>query len=230
MKRRHRVARIGVLVALAMLLTPITVSATDLEAEAWPEFDIWIKMDDVGKDRIYVLGSWSEEPSFQYQEQALGLSWDRRFHKNWSWRVGARYIWKAVDPPDKNETRVVLDLKWYHEFTGGWLLSDRNRLDLRQFDGDQSGSYRYRNRIQLEKPFPVFSKSWTGFVSYEIYYDSRFNKWGQRQRVIAGISVPIVKWASVDIFYAYHSEIEPKKETGSAIGIAIGFYFGPPER
>ena len=227
MTTRHRVTSIEALVVLAMLLAPIAVRATDLEADAWPEIDIWLKMDDIGKDRIFVLASWAEEANYQYQEQALGLSWDRRFHKNWAWRAGARYIWKAVDPPDKNETRVVLDLKWYHEFGDGWLLSDRNRLDLRWFDGDQSGSYRYRNRIQLEKPFPVFSKSWTGFASYEMYYDSRYNKWGQRQRIIAGISVPIVKWSSVDIFYAYHSEIRPIKETGSALGVAFGLYFGP---
>jgi len=37
--------------------------------------------------------------------------------------------------------------------------------------------------------------------------------------------VPIVKWSSVDVFYGYHSEIKPKKETGGALGIAFGFYF-----
>jgi len=173
------VARIATLVVLAMLLAPTTVRAQDLEAEAWPEFDIWIKMDETGKNRLFILASFADEPKFQYEETALGVSWDQRFHQNWSWRVGARYVWKAVDPPDKNETRVVLDLKWFHDFGGGWLLSDRNRLDLRRFD-----------------------------------------TWGQRQRVIAGVSVPIVRWASVDVFYGYHSEIKPKKETGGALGIA----------
>ena len=219
------VTRIAALVVLAMLLAPTAVRAQDLEAEAWPEFDIWINMDETGKNRLFILASFADEPKFQYEETALGVSWDQRLSPNWSWRVGARYVWKAVDPPDKNETRVVLDLKWFHEFGSGWLVTDRNRLDLRRFDGDESGSYRYRNRIQLEKPFPVFSKTLTSFVSYEIYYDSRFDTWGQRQRVIAGVSVPIVKWSSVDVFYGYHSEIKPKKETGGALGIAFGFYF-----
>ena len=225
LERTMHVMIAGTLLVLAVLLAPIAVRASDLEAEAWPEFDIWIKVDDAGKNRIYILSSFTEEPNFQYQESALGISWDQRIHKNWAWRVGARYITKAVDPPDKNETRVVLDLKWYHELGGGWLFTDRNRLDLRKFDGDQAGSYRYRNRVQLEKPFPVFSQQWAGFASYELYYDSRFDEWGQRQRVIAGVSVPLSKWASVDVFYGYHLEIKPKRETGSALGVAFGLSF-----
>ena len=151
-KQGGLVVRIAALVVLAMLMAPSAVRAQDLEAEAWPEFDIWIKMDDTGKNRLYILSSFADEPKFQYEETALGASWDQRFHPNWSWRIGARYVWKAVDPPDKNETRVVLDLKWIHKFGGDWVVSDRNRLDLRRFAGDTSGSYRYRNRIQLEKP------------------------------------------------------------------------------
>ena len=131
-----------------------------------------------------------------------------------------------MDPPDANETRVVLDLKWFHELQNGWLLTDRNRLDLRQFDNDYSSSFRYRNRIQFEKGFHVFSlpRKWTVFGSYEIYYDSRYSKLGQRHRFIAGVSIPIFKWLSVDLFPAYHIETEPKYETGAAFGIAIGIY------
>jgi len=210
---------------LALLAVPFSCLAADIEADAFPEFDIWIKLDKAGKDRIYILNSYSSEPSFKYQETALGVSWDRRFHKNWSWRMGARYVWKQVDPPDKNETRVVLDLKWFQELGAGWLLTDRNRIDLRFFDGDSSGSFRYRNRVQIEKGFPIFSMKWTGFGSYEIYYDSRYNTLGQRHRFIAGVSVPITKWLSVDMFPAYHIETKPKHETGGAFGVAIGLYF-----
>ena len=216
---------VAVLILLALMAVPVTGLAADLEADAWPEFDIWIKMDEAGKNRIYILNSYTEEPKYSYDESVIGISWDQRFHKNWSWRVGARYIWKQVDPPDKNETRVVLDLKWFHELGNGWLLTDRNRLDLRNFDGDSSSSFRYRNRVQIEKEFFAFSRNMTGFASYEFYYDSRFNKWGQRHRFIGGVSIPLVKWASVDVFYGYHIETEPKDESGAALGIAFGLYF-----
>jgi hypothetical protein len=216
--------KIAALLVLLVLAAPISCLAADIEGDAWPEIDIWINLDKAGKNRIYILNSYTEEPSFQYQETALGISWDQRVHKNWAWRVGARYIWKQVDPPDKNETRVVLDLKWFHELGAGFLLTDRNRLDLRYFDNDPSSSFRYRNRIQFERGFPVFSRTLTGFASYEIYYDSRYNKLGQRHRFIAGVSVPIFKWLSVDVFPAYHIETEPKEESGAALGVAIGIY------
>lgn len=211
--------------AVAVLWAAPPASAADLEADAWPEFDIWIALDEGRKDRIYILNSYANEADFQYEETALGVSWDRRFHPNWSFRVGARYIWKQVEPPDKNETRVVLDLKWFRPLGKGWLFTDRNRLDLRHFENDPSSSFRYRNRLQLEKPFPVGSMEWTGFGSYEIYYDSRFDEWGQRQRFIGGVSVPLAKWVSVDVFYGYHIETKPARESGDALGIAIGIYF-----
>jgi len=221
---------VGIFMVLAAVTAPHSARASDIEAGAWPEFDIWISLDEAGKDRIYILNSWTEEPNFSYEETALGISWDRRFHKNWSWRAGIRYIWKQVDPPDANETRVVLDLKWMHGLGKGWRLSDRNRIDLRWFEGKPGNSWRYRNRIQLEKSFPVFSRTWTGFASYEIYYDSRFDTWGQRNRLIGGVSVPVVDWASVDVFYGYHVENEPKDEDAGALGIAFGFFFNWDEK
>ena len=182
-------------------------------------------MDEAGRDRIYILNSYAEEPSYQYQETALGVSWDHRVNESWSWRIGGRYIWKAVDPPDKNETRGVFDLKWYKELGDDWLLTDRNRIDLRKFEGEDTSSFRYRNRVQIERPFEVFSKTFTGFTSYEMYYDSRYDKWGQRHRFIGGVSVPIYKQFSVDVFYGYHVETKPNVESGSALGIAFGLYF-----
>jgi hypothetical protein len=199
-------------------------AAQDLEVEAWPEFDIWIPLDKQKKDRIYILAAFGSEPDYRYEESALGVSWDRRFHPNWSWRIGARYIWKVVDPPDANETRVVLDLKWTQPLGKGWQLSDRNRIDLRRFDTKDSASFRYRNRIQMEKTIPIFSRNWVTFGSYEMYYDSRYDKWGQRNRFIGGVSVPIVDWFSVDVFYGYHVETKPKSETGGAVGVALGIF------
>ncbi len=212
----------GLLVLVLILVAAPQAKSADLEVEGLPEFDIWIPLDQDRKDRIYVLTSFASEPNYRYEESVFGVSWDRRFHPNWSFRVGARYIWKVVDPPDANETRVVLDLKWFRPLGRGWLVTDRNRIDLRRFDAAEYASYRYRNRIQMEKAINALSRTWTGFGSYEMYYDSRYDKWGQRHRFIGGVSAPIVDWLSVDVFYGYHIETKPKRETGGAIGVAIG--------
>jgi len=44
------------------------------------------------------------------------------------------------------------------------------------------------------------------------------------QRLIAGVSVPATKYASIDVFGAYHVEKKPKIEDGEAMGIALGLY------
>ena len=200
-------------------------AAADLEADAFPEIDIWINLDDEKRNRLFILLAFADEPKFEYDENALGISFDQRINPCWSWRAGIRYVSKVVDPPDKNETRAVFDLKWFRPLGNDWLLTDRNRIDLRRFQGDRNVSFRYRNRVQIEKPITAFDYTFTGFASYEIYYDSRYRQMGQRQRFIGGVSMPIRDWLSVDVFYGYHIETKPKQETGDALGIAFGFYF-----
>jgi hypothetical protein len=215
---------LAISVLVCELLWSAAVSAADIEAGAWPEIDIWIGLDDEQRNRIYILKSFTEEPSFSYQEEATGISLDHRINKRWSVRAGARYIGKLAEPPDANETRVVLDAKWYQDLGNDWLLTDRNRIDIRWLEGADEPSYRYRNRIQLEKPFTVGGTTLTGFGSFELYYDTRFDAW-QRKRAILGISIPFGDSVSVDIFYGYHAETKPKIEHADAVGVAFGIYF-----
>ena len=60
---------------------------------------------------------------------------------------------------------------------------------------------------------------------HHLTYFSRYDEWGQRQRVIAGVSVPFNDRFSVDVFGAYHLETKPKREEGEALGVAFGLYF-----
>ena len=59
--------------AVFFILSP-SIQAADIEGDAWPEFDIWVGMDEEHKNRIYILKSFTEEPSFEYQEEATGIS------------------------------------------------------------------------------------------------------------------------------------------------------------
>lgn len=54
------------------MLPPIQVA--DIEGDAWPEFDIWISMDEERKNRIFILQSFTEEENFAYNEGATGIS------------------------------------------------------------------------------------------------------------------------------------------------------------
>jgi len=195
----------------------------DIEAESWPEFDIFIGLDKDRKNRIIILNSYARAPEHTYQETALGVSFDRRFSKSWSWRAGLRYIAKEADPPDTDEVRGVFDLKWFRPLGRGWLLTDRNRVDIRYLDKTNKVTYRYRNRIMLEKPFRVGKSDWTGFASVEFYYDSSFNDW-IRTRLIGGVSIPVSTWGALDVFYGYHLETQPNLEDAEAVGLAFSLF------
>ena len=59
--------QIAAIVVLLMSATPFACLAdADLEADAWPEYDI--KLDEAGKNRLYILNSYTEEPSFNYND------------------------------------------------------------------------------------------------------------------------------------------------------------------
>ena len=61
----------AILVTILTLFSGVsTATAAELEADAWPENDIWIKLDDIKRDRLYILFSFTEEPTYQYEETA----------------------------------------------------------------------------------------------------------------------------------------------------------------
>ena len=217
----------GACLAVLLMVSAGAVSsargeAGDIELEAWPEFDIWIDLNEDASTRLYILNSWAEDVDKVYEEMALGISLDQRL-KTWlSVRGGIRYIWKQADPVQGNETRAVFDAKLYAPKWEQFLLTNRNRIDVRWISDDLSG--RYRNRTQLERPISIFGYCPTGFASYELYYDTQYDDW-VRQRIIGGASFPLREWLTVDLFYGYHVVSKPKRENAGAWGLAIGFWF-----
>ena len=59
-------------------------AAADLEADAFPEIDIWINLDDEKRNRLFILLAFADEPKFEYDENALGISFDQRINPCWS--------------------------------------------------------------------------------------------------------------------------------------------------
>jgi hypothetical protein len=70
------------------------------------------------------------------------------------------------------------------------LVSDRSRMDLRSIEG--TFSWRYRNRLTVEREFSAGRFRFTPYARGEIYYDSRHDK-VSRTALIAGSSFPITR-------------------------------------
>ena len=62
---------------------------------------------------------------------------------------------------------------------GDVLLSDRNRIDLRDIAGEFS--WRYRNRLSVEKEFSIGRVRVNPYTRFEVYYDSRYDLRSRRE-------------------------------------------------
>lgn len=83
------------------------------------------------------------------------------------------------------------------------LLSDRNREDFRFVNG--KFSFRYRNRVTLEREFRLFKRSVTPYGSVEVFYDSRFEVWN-RNRLTAGMQIQVKRG------FPWLRELQPRKQ------------------
>jgi hypothetical protein len=133
---------------------------------------------------------------------------------------GYRYLQSAGDV---RENRIVLETSPRFPLVWKILATDRNRGELRWIDGGPS--WRYRNRLTMEREVSARSYAFTPYMRVEGYYDSRFNKWGATAWM-AGIVFPIKK----------HFELEPTfqhmNETGGSanqqvetLGLTFSMYF-----
>jgi hypothetical protein len=103
------------------------------------------------------------------------------------------------------------------------LLSDRNRMDL---DWSQNQfTWRYRNRLTLERRLAVRSYHPGPYVSAEVFYQSQYQKWSTTA-LYAGCLLPLSKRFQFDAYYE-HQNITSKKPNQqlNQFGLILNMYF-----
>ncbi|MBZ5697451.1 MAG: DUF2490 domain-containing protein [Acidobacteriia bacterium] len=134
--------------------------------------------------------------------------------------IGYRYLQSAGNV---TENRIVLEASPRFPLVWKILVTDRNRGELRWINGGTS--WRYRNRLTMEREVSVGSYAFTPYIRGEGYFDSNFNKWSATA-LIAGIVFPFKK----------HFELEPTfqhmNQTGGranqqveTLGLTLSMYF-----
>jgi hypothetical protein len=105
----------------------------------------------------------------------------------------------------------------------GVLVSDRHRLDIRAIGGEYS--WRYRNRLTVEREFAVGRFRFGPYGRAEIYYDSRYHKCS-RTELTAGSVFPITRHFELEGYYAHqHDTGKSPNRTVNAVGAVINLYF-----
>lgn len=132
-----------------------------------------------------------------------------------------RYI--VSDPvPGRHQTehRYFFDLTGRVPLGQHFMLSDRNRVEVRDMAGNVS--HRYRNRVQVECDLRLGERRVAPYAAYEIFYDDRFDLWSRRQ-YFAGTRLPLGKHLTLDTYFMRQLDVRARPGRVSTVGIHFRF-------
>ena len=134
--------------------------------------------------------------------------------------VGYRYLTSPGTPATERMEPV---LTIHFPLKAGALIEDRNRADLDWKSG--TFTWRYRNRLTLERTFAINSYHFIPYVADEPYYESQYNTWSTNT-LYAGVLFPLGKHVEFNTYYEYENNTGKKPNTQqNSIGLALELYF-----
>ncbi len=183
-----------------------SVDDTEHDAQLWP--DVQVSFNLRQRWSVFLFGTmrlgrdWATVTNEQ-----IGFGASKRFGPNLTTLVSYRYLHtEAIPGRHVNEHRVFGDvtprfnLDRLGRLGRGFTLVDRNRFEWRRVNG--AYMYRYRNRVQVERPVAVGERRLTPYTAFEAFYDSRFRTWSRFQ-IYTGTRLPLTKQISLDSFYMH---------------------------
>ncbi len=132
--------------------------------------------------------------------------------------VGYRYI-ANIDKPVEN--RGIVEFTARFPLPGKLQLSDRNRADLRVIQGQFS--WRYRNRITLERSFAIHKYPITPYGQAEFYYNSQSDSWDKKIYQV-GLNFPVHHRAELNPYFERQNNTS-KPNHVNAFGFTVSLYF-----
>lgn len=217
-----------VAIALGLLLSwsPMVLEAQEDAPrwEVWPEADVWVQLGPRWK--LFFPFALSRAREVDYLEGLVGANVDYRFSSHLSARIGYRYLWAMSerDNPDQYQEHRPIAEVTVRAYPGrGITLLDRSRLDLRFINGESS--WRYRNRVRAERPFPFAAdRGLTPYVMLEAGYDSRYDEFN-RLRLQAGAEYQFSRLVMLDTYYVRQWDDRSSVPRLNAIGLALNLFF-----
>jgi hypothetical protein len=226
----------GIVWAVLVILL-LGVSAQAQSNQLWPEISTFVKLTD--QMRFYFLATTVKEnrdsiegefgPNFDFYLKPLRKldrwvvsSPDESKNRLLMVRIGYRYIHPYSDD-GSNEHRGVLEATTRHPLPFAMLVSDRHRMDLRSIEGEFS--WRYRNRLTVEKEFTIKRFRFNPYARGEIWYDSRHDK-VSRTSLIAGSSFPITRHFELEGYLEHQNDSGGSSNRSvNGVGVVANLYF-----
>src|SRR5690242_19800108 len=130
--------------------------------ELWPEVDVYVPLKE--KVRLFFLFTITKsEETRKNTEGQFGADVDYTVNKRLILRAGYRYGFSLTEGDPFKEHRPIVEQTFRQNLPLKILTSDRNREEFRFVNGDFS--FRYRNRLTLEREFLLPKRSITPYGS-----------------------------------------------------------------
>lgn len=214
---------------LVFLILPCKITSAQ-EAQFLPEVDIYRKLNesirldlqakdtrDGGDPTQAAIGPDMElyvKPLIRLQE-VTAFDLDDAKSRPFVVTAGYRYL-AAPNSPSTN--RMILTATTHLPVKPALLLlSDRNRSDLDWSNG--KFTWRYRNKLEIERPLTVHSYHPAPYSSVEVYYESQYQKWSTTE-IYAGCLFPIRRRFELNPYYE-HQNNTGKSHNSQLHGIGL---------
>lgn len=132
--------------------------------------------------------------------------------------------YRVITAPDKPvENRAIEAVTFHLPLFAKILASDRNRVDLDWQNG--SFSWRYRNRLTLERTVAIRSYHLIPYLQAEPFYESQYSKWSSTD-LYAGSLFPVGKHVQFNLYYEHENDTGNKpNRQNNYVGLALYLYF-----
>jgi hypothetical protein len=139
--------------------------------------------------------------------------------------AGYEYLHTVRNSGSRRQSRVIVQATPNYTIPGGFLLSDRNRVEFRWING--AYDFRYRNKLVIQRPFEIHKFKFTPYVSGELYHDRNHHSWNQNQYAF-GLQFPYQRRLMVDAYLLHQNCTTCSQNPVNMVGITLNLYFRQP--
>ena len=205
------------------------------KTEVWPEVDAHVQL--ASSLRILAFTGLEQGVAYPFQQWyaagALGyqvlsiqtphlVNIDTDKEHYFLFGGGYEFLRTVQSGKTKHEDRITLDATPSFRLRGGFLVRDRNWVELRWIDGSYSTTY--RNRITVERDFLVRKIRFTPYGSVETFYDGSSHSWNQ-EWYTAGVQLPYKRIWMLNTYYRRENCNNCTPGSWNAAGGSLNFYF-----
>ena len=139
--------------------------------------------------------------------------------------TGYRYL---VAPNTPTTNRMLNSATFNFPLRAGFHMSDRNRADLDWISG--RFTWRYRNKLTVERTVAVHSYHLIPYGAVEPYYESKYSKWSTTA-LYAGCLLPVGQHVEFNPYYEHENNTGGhKNHPENAVGLALYLFFSLEEK